>query len=116
MLQRALRHHAVEDSSVISLLNAVALGLCSCLVQGLFGRGRQAVLFKWSGSSLGDQWGFYSDEKGDMRQIGLMAKKPTNEDMETMVHNASAAGSPWAAGAKAFAKLTKKVSYNNAQQ
>lgn len=73
------------------------------------------MLFKWRNSSLGGQWGFYLDEKGTMRQVGLMAQKPTNEDMETMVHNASASNSPWAAGAKAFASLTKKVSYGGKQ-
>jgi hypothetical protein len=75
--------------------------------QGLFGRGQQAVLFKWAGSELRTKWQFFLEKDGTLTRIGLMDKKPSDEDMETMVYNSSAAKSPLASGARMFNKLTK---------
>jgi hypothetical protein len=94
-MQRALAHVAGQQQ-------------CACMsVQGMLGRGQQAFLFRWLQSSEGAKWAFFLQERGGMQRIGLMPKKPTNEDMEVMVYNATAAKSPLAAGAKLFGKLTK---------
>lgn len=76
-------------------------------VQGVLGGGKRAYLFRWAQGSDGDKWALYLEAGAAMERIGLTPRKPTNEDMEDMVHNASAAKSPLAAGAKLFGKLTK---------
>lgn len=73
----------------------------------MLGGGQEAFLFKWSESQESPKWAFFLAEKGGITRVGQMTKKPSNEDMETMVFNASASKSPLTAGARLFGKLTK---------
>ena len=47
------------------------------------------------------------DTKKGLERVGRMPSKPSNEDMETMVYNASAAKSPLSQGARMFGNLTR---------
>ena len=73
----------------------------------MLGGGKEAFLFKWALSEESRKWLFFLKDGNDMKLIGQMDNKPSNEDMEAMVYNNSASKSPLTAGAKMFNKLTK---------
>lgn len=70
---------------------------------------KDGALFRWQKEKgVEAKWQIFIEENQDFKQIGQLAKRPSQEELELAVYNATAADSPITKGIDFFKSLGKR--------